>query len=233
MTRPLKEQLHHLSRSARQLLELEKSFERGMLETGPRRRLRDKRQQPLESASWETLRQEVASCTQCVLHRSRTQTVFGEGKLDAALLFVGEAPGMEEDLQGRPFVGQAGKLLTKIIEAIGLKREEVYIANVLKCRPPGNRGPFPEEVRACGSYLEKQIDWIRPRVICSLGKYACLVLVRKEGTISALRGQFYDYRGIPVMPTFHPAYLLRNPSAKRLVWDDMKKIKVALEKSVA
>jgi len=145
-------------------------------------------------------------------------------------MFVGEAPGSEEDLQGRPFVGQAGKLLTKIIEAIGFSREEVYIANIIKCRPPGNRAPLPEEIHSCEPYLIRQIERIRPKLLCALGKYAAIVLVRKEEPISLLRGNFYDYQGIPVMPTFHPAYLLRNPSAKRLVWEDMKKLKAALQK---
>ncbi|MBI4436619.1 MAG: uracil-DNA glycosylase [Candidatus Omnitrophica bacterium] len=178
----------------------------------------------------EPLRQEVSVCIKCPLHQGRRQTVFGEGSPSAKLMFVGEAPGSEEDQQGRPFVGQAGKLLTKIIEAIGLKREDVYIANIIKCRPPGNRAPLPEEIHSCEPYLVRQIEFIRPRLICALGKYAAMVLVRKEESISLLRGNFYDYQGIPVMPTFHPAYLLRNPSAKRLVWEDMKKLKTTLEK---
>ena len=171
----------------------------------------------------------VAVCTKCRLHQGRTQTVFGEGNPKAELMFVGEAPGREEDLQGRPFVGQAGQLLTKIIESIGLKRQEIYIANILKCRPPQNRPPEPDEIRTCEPYLIGQIELIRPKLLCALGKYAATVLVRKEGSISSLRGQFTDFHGVPVLTTFHPAYLLRNPSAKRLVWEDMKKAKAYLQ----
>lgn len=217
MKDPFDREFRHLIQSLRSHLEFEKSF--GVDTIGK------KRENPLER-----LREEVSVCVKCPLHRGRSQTVFGEGPPNARLLFVGEAPGMEEDVQGRPFVGQAGKLLTKIIEAIGLKREEVYIANVIKCRPPGNRSPLPEEVHTCAPYLIHQIELIRPRVICALGKYAATVLVRKDEPISMLRGNFYDYEGIPVMPTYHPAYLLRNPSAKRIVWEDMKKVKAALEK---
>ena len=175
------------------------------------------------------LSQTVAVCTKCRLHQGRTQTVFGEGNPKAELMFVGEAPGRAEDLQGRPFVGQAGQLLTRIIESIGLRRQDVYIANVIKCRPPENRPPEPDEIHSCEPYLIQQIELIRPKLLCALGKSATTVLVRKEGSLSELRGRFSDFRGIPVMTTFHPAYLLRNPSAKRLVWEDMKKVKAYLE----
>lgn len=228
MTRPSRRELHHLTRALSGALELEKSF--GVDSFEGKKKMRT---EPLEQKEVAFLRKEVSECVKCPLHRGRTQTVFGEGSLTAKLFFIGEAPGMEEDLQGRPFVGQAGKLLTKIIEAIGMKREEVYIANVIKCRPPGNRPPLPEEVHSCTPYLLKQIEMIRPRVLCTLGKYATMALVRKEEPISVLRGHFYDFQGIPVMPTFHPAYLLRNPSAKKSVWEDMKKIKAFLEKETS
>jgi DNA polymerase len=137
---------------------------------------------------------------------------------------------MDEDIQGMPFVGRAGQLLTKIIEAIGMKREDVYIANVLKCRPPDNRNPFPEEIICCEEYLARQIDIIKPRVICALGKFAAQTLLRSETPITKLRGNFYDYRGVKLMPTFHPAYLLRNPQDKRLVWEDMKAVRSELNR---
>ena len=233
MNRDFPVELGRLRRSLRGILELEKSFGFETFEGKGSRREKHvplKEFDPSEEGPLERLRKEVSTCVQCVLHRGRRQTVFGEGSLTAKLMFVGEAPGSEEDLQGRPFVGQAGKLLTKIIEAIGFSREEVYIANIIKCRPPGNRAPLPEEIHSCEPYLIRQIERIRPKLLCALGKYAAIVLVRKEEPISLLRGNFYDYQGIPVMPTFHPAYLLRNPSAKRLVWEDMKKLKAALQK---
>jgi DNA polymerase len=138
---------------------------------------------------------------------------------------VGEAPGRDEDLQGEPFVGQAGQLLTKIIQAIQLRREEVYIANIIKCRPPENRNPEPDEIAACEPFLIKQLQVIRPRLICALGTFAAQTLLKTEEKISSLRGRFHEYRGIPLMPTYHPAFLLRNPNRKREVWEDMKKIK--------
>jgi len=150
--------------------------------------------------------------------------VLGAGDPKAELMFVGEAPGEDEDLQGLPFVGRAGQLLTKIIEAMGLKRSDVYIANILKCRPPNNRPPLPIEIIECENILKKQIDIIDPKIICTLGKFASQTLLRTETTISALRGNFKEYNGIKLMPTFHPAYLLRNPADKKLVWQDMKKI---------
>lgn len=174
------------------------------------------------------LRQEAGSCEKCELSRTRTRVVFGAGSPKAALMFVGEAPGRDEDLQGLPFVGRSGQLLTKIIESIGLKREDVYIANILKCRPPNNRNPLPAEILTCEEYLTGQIDIIKPKIICTLGKFAAQTLLRSVEPISRLRGQFRDYRGTKLMPTFHPAYLLRNPSDKRLVWEDMKKIRKEL-----
>lgn len=166
----------------------------------------------------------VAGCRRCALYQGRKNVVVGEGSVNATLLFVGEAPGGEEDRLGRPFVGRAGGLLTKIIEAMGMKREEVYITNCLKCRPPGNRNPGYDEILACRPYLEEQLDIIKPKVICALGKFAIQAFLNEKVSITELRGKFYRFGEILVMPTFHPAYLLRNPEAKRLVWEDMKKI---------
>ena len=165
-------------------------------------------------------------CTRCKLHTlGRRQIVFGVGNPNAGLMFVGEAPGEEEDKQGEPFVGRAGQLLTKIIESIGLTREQVYIANVIKCRPPGNRNPEPDEVESCEPFLFRQIDAIKPKVIVALGKFAAQSLLKTTEPITRLRGREYKYRGATLIPTFHPAYLLRNPSSKREVWEDMKKVR--------
>jgi uracil-DNA glycosylase family 4 len=169
-------------------------------------------------------------CTRCKLHTlGRKQVVFGVGNPAADLMFVGEAPGADEDIQGEPFVGKAGQLLTKIIEAIGLRREDVYIANVIKCRPPGNRNPEPDEVAQCEPFLFRQIDAIRPKVIVALGKFAAQCLLRSETPITRLRGRESIYRGAVLIPTFHPAYLLRNPSSKREVWEDMKRVRALLD----
>jgi DNA polymerase len=166
---------------------------------------------------------DIGDCTRCKLHTlGRTQVVFGVGNPSADLMFVGEAPGGDEDIQGIPFVGRAGQLLTKIIEAIGLTRDDVYIANVIKCRPPQNRNPEPDEVETCEPFLFRQIDVIKPQVIVALGKFAAQTLLRTDAPISRLRGRVFDYRGAKLLPTFHPAYLLRNPSSKREVWEDMK-----------
>ena len=177
-----------------------------------------------EKGDLETLQKEVSSCGRCPLAETRTNVVFGEGHPRARLMFIGEAPGGDEDKQGRPFVGRAGQLLTKIIESIGLERKDVFIANILKCRPPNNRNPLPSEIAACSPYLIKQIELIRPEVICALGKFAAQTLLNSETPISRLRGTFYDFRGIKLMPTYHPAYLLRNPGGKKEVWEDMKKV---------
>src|SRR5687768_4048675 len=171
--------------------------------------------------------QDCRRCKLCSLGRS--QIVFGVGNPKARLMFVGEAPGEEEDKRGEPFVGRAGQLLTKIIEAIGLTRDQVYIANVIKCRPPGNRNPEADEVEQCEPYLFRQIDVIKPRVIVSLGKFAAQSLLKTMDPITRLRGRQFDYRGAALIPTFHPAYLLRNPSAKREVWEDMKKVRAILQ----
>jgi DNA polymerase len=159
--------------------------------------------------------------------------VFGEGSPEAELVFVGEAPGGDEDLQGKPFVGRAGQLLTKIILAMGLKREDVYICNILKCRPPQNRNPLPEEIASCEPFLIRQLEALRPRVICALGSFAAHTLIQSDVPITALRGRFHDYQGIPLMPTYHPAYLLRNPGAKKQVWEDVQKIMELLGKKKA
>ncbi len=169
------------------------------------------------------------ACTRCKLCTlGRNQIVFGVGHARARLMFVGEAPGEEEDKRGEPFVGKAGQLLTKIIEAIGLTREQIYIANVIKCRPPGNRNPEPDEVAACEPFLFRQIDAIQPKVIVPLGKFAAQCLLKTADPITRLRGRTFEYRGATLIPTFHPAYLLRNPSAKREVWEDMKKVRSIL-----
>ena len=171
----------------------------------------------------------AASCTLCKLAAGRTQVVFGVGRADADLLFVGEGPGEQEDLRGEPFVGRAGQLLTKIIEAIDLTRDDVYIANVIKCRPPENRNPEQDEVETCEPFLFQQIDIIKPKVIVALGTFAARALLRTLDPISRLRGRVYDYRGAKLIPTFHPAYLLRNPASKRDVWEDMKKVRSLLK----
>ena len=172
----------------------------------------------------EELRREIGDCARCKLSRGRTNIVFGEGDADADIMFIGEGPGRDEDVQARPFVGEAGKLLTNLIMKLGLKREDVYIANIVKCRPPQNRNPEADEITACRSFIEGQIAIINPRVIVCLGKIAAHALLGIKTPISRLRGIFFDYNNIPVMPTFHPAYLLRNKKDKWLTWEDMQKV---------
>jgi DNA polymerase len=225
------EPLNLIVKDIKNYLLLEK--ESGMDEFMFKRQAKGKKESLLGEASplqdkkslLEELKERVYKCSDCALYKSRRNLVFGEGNQDASLMFVGEAPGLEEDIQGRPFVGQAGALLTKIIEAMGFKRGDVYIANVLKCRPPNNRPPLPSEIIACREFLIKQIDIIRPKVICCLGKFSAQTLLMSDEPISALRGKFLEFEGIKVMPTFHPAYLLRNPKDKKLVWEDMKKVR--------
>jgi DNA polymerase len=176
-----------------------------------------------------SFRAEIGDCQRCDLARSRTKLVFGAGTSDARLLFVGEAPGQEEDLQGEPFVGKAGQLLTRIIRAMGLARDQVFICNVLKCRPPGNRDPLPGEVETCKPFLLKQLEIIKPEVICALGSFATKTLIGPDVMITRVRGVFHDFNGIPLMPTFHPSYLLRNPAAKKEVWEDVQKIMKRLD----
>ncbi len=180
---------------------------------------------PLGMPAFKTLddvRAHLGDCTRCKLHGGRKTIVFGVGSLKAHLVFVGEGPGADEDAQGEPFVGRAGQLLTRIIEAIQLRREDVYICNIIKCRPPGNRNPEPDEVASCEPFLRAQLAVIKPKLICALGSFAAQTLLRTKEPISRLRGRFHAYEGIPLLPTFHPAYLLRNPHEKRTVWEDMK-----------
>ncbi|MEI8189523.1 MAG: uracil-DNA glycosylase [candidate division NC10 bacterium] len=177
---------------------------------------------PAPLPTLDHVREELGECTRCKLHRTRTQIVFGVGNPKADLVFVGEAPGADEDAQGEPFVGRAGQLLTKIIEAMGMRREDVYICNILKCRPPNNRPPEADEILACQPFLLKQLQAIGPKFICALGGPATQTLLQSKVAISHLRGKFSDFHGIPLLPTFHPAYLLRNPSEKKTVWEDMK-----------
>lgn len=177
---------------------------------------------PMVRQTLEQVREELGECTRCKLHAGRTQIVFGVGDPAARLVFVGEAPGADEDAQGEPFVGRAGQLLTKIIEAMGLRREDVYICNIIKCRPPSNRTPEADEIVACQPFLLQQLQAIGPKFICALGGPATQTLLQTKETISRLRGRFHDFHGIPLLPTFHPAFLLRNPSEKKTVWEDMK-----------
>ncbi len=172
----------------------------------------------------EEIREKTEDCRRCELCEGRNTIVFGEGNPRASLIFIGEGPGADEDAQGRPFVGRAGQLLNKMILAMGLKREDVYIANIVKCRPPGNRAPKPQEAEACSPFLIEQIKTIKPDVICALGTVAAQFLMKTGNPVSVLRGRFHDYEGIKLMPTYHPAYLLRNPNAKKLVWEDLQMI---------
>ena len=177
----------------------------------------------------EELRTHIGDCRRCKLAPHRTHLVFGVGNPRARLVFVGEAPGRDEDLQGEPFVGRAGQLLTEIItKGMKLRREDVYIANVIKCRPPDNRNPEPDEVASCEPFLLRQLELIGPEVVVALGKFAVQTLLRVKTPITQLRGRWYDYHGIKLMPTFHPAYLLRNPADKRLVWQDIQKVMLEL-----
>jgi len=179
----------------------------------------------LQAESLHDLRAVIGDCQRCKLCSGRTHIVFGVGNPHAKLMFVGEGPGRDEDLKGEPFVGRAGQLLTDIItKGMGLKREDVYICNVVKCRPPENRNPEPDEVAACEPFLKKQIDIVRPQIIVGLGKFAVQTLLNSKMPIGKLRGTWASYHGIKLMPTFHPAYLLRNPADKKLVWEDIKKV---------
>jgi len=176
------------------------------------------------SITLEDIREELGDCKRCKLHGERHHIVFGEGNPRTDLVFVGEAPGRDEDMQGKPFVGRAGQLLTDIIKAMGLERKDVYICNILKCRPPKNRNPEPDEIATCEPFLIKQLEAIQPSVICAMGKFAAQTLLKKDTAISLLRGRFHSYHGIKLMPTYHPAYLLRNPGAKKQVWEDVQMI---------
>jgi len=184
---------------------------------------------PETTMTLETIRSDLGECKRCPLAETRSRIVFGSGSGKAELVFVGEAPGFEEDRQGLPFVGRAGQLLTKIIESIGLGRDDVYICNVLKCRPPNNRNPEPIEVETCSPFLRQQLEVIRPRIVCCLGTFAAQTVLGTKTPISKLRGQFHDIDGVRYIATFHPAYLLRNPEKKREVWEDMKQIRAELD----
>ena len=170
----------------------------------------------------EDIRTDLGECRRCRLAQERNHIVFGDGNFRAKLIFVGEGPGFDEDRQGKPFVGAAGQLLSRIIEAIKLTRSQVYICNIIKCRPPHNRNPEPDEIDSCYPFLERQIASIQPDLICALGTFAAQTLLKTATPISKLRGRFHEYKGIKVLPTYHPAYLLRNPDMKRAVWEDMK-----------
>ena len=182
----------------------------------------------LNAPSLDALGVIAAPCTRCRLAGTRTQVVYGTGNPNADLMFIGEAPGRDEDLKGEPFVGRAGQLLTDIIKAMKLRREDVYIANVIKCRPPENRNPEPDELDACRPFIRRQVEFIKPKVIVTLGKFGLQSLTEKAYGISSVRGQWLDFEGVRVMPTYHPAYLLRTPSAKIDVWNDMKKVMAEL-----
>jgi len=178
----------------------------------------------MERETLAAIRADLGDCRRCSLAGGRKNIVFGVGNPAARLMFVGEAPGRDEDIQGEPFVGEAGQLLTKIIQAMGLGREDVYICNVLKCRPPENRNPHQEEIEACGPFLLRQVKAVAPRAIIALGTFASQTLLESKEPISRLRGRFHDYHGIPLMPTFHPAFLLRSPEKKREVWADVQQV---------
>jgi len=186
----------------------------------------------LPIVSLDDVRARMGECTLCKLHKGRHTIVFGVGNPEARLMFVGEAPGEDEDLKGEPFVGKAGQLLTKMIEAMGLRREDVYICNTVKCRPPNNRNPEPDELAACEPFLKGQLASVKPEVIVTLGKFAAQALLREQTPITRLRGQWREYEGIPVMPTFHPAYLLRSPQEKTKAWEDLQSVmkKLSLER---
>ncbi len=175
------------------------------------------------------LRNDIGDCTRCKLHRGRTHVVFGAGNPQADLMFIGEAPGVDEDIQGLPFVGRAGQLLTRIIKAIDMEREDVYIANIIKCRPPQNRSPQPDEIETCVPFLFRQIEIIEPKIIIALGSFAAQRILNTKLPITSLRGRFMKFKDIRVMPTFHPAYLLRNMNKKREVWEDMKLVRDELK----
>jgi len=187
----------------------------------------------LKEAALKALREEIGDCKRCKLSSGRKNIVFGEGSPDARLMFIGEGPGREEDLQARPFVGDAGILLTRLIEKMGFRREDVYIANIVKCRPPMNRDPERDEIEICRGYIEKQIEIINPQVIISLGRISSQTLIGNPALkMTSTRGRFFDYKGIPLMPTFHPAYLLRNPKDKWLTWSDAQKVLEKLQETV-
>ncbi len=233
----IKRDLLSLTRLARARLEYEESFGVETFKNAP---IKEKAMAgPKEAVKFANdkagrlaaLKNKVLECRECGLSASRNNVVFGEGNPEAELMFIGEAPGYYEDAKGEPFVGPAGELLTKIIKAIDLERKEVYIANILKCRPPENRDPNQNEISLCSHFLEKQINIVKPKVICALGAFAIKTLLKSESSISELRGKFYDYKGIKLIATFHPAYLLRNTHEKNKAWSDMKKVRAFLKET--
>lgn len=181
-----------------------------------------------KSLSLEKVQKELRNCDRCKLHRSRRTIVFGEGNENAKLMLIGEGPGYDEDIQGRPFVGKAGQLLTRILQSVQIERNEVYITNIVKCRPPGNRTPEPDEIKSCLPFLLKQIQIIQPKIICALGTVSAQTLLQTDAKITSLRGKSFEFSGIKVFPTYHPAFLLRNPEKKKEVWEDIQKIAKAL-----
>ncbi len=210
--------------SAEQYLDMDDTLARELHNIKPRLPKAREDEDMNKETKLSGLKQELEGCTRCKLADNRTTLVLGEGSLDAKLVFVGEAPGRDEDVSGRPFVGRAGKLLTKIIQAMGLRREDVYIMNIVKCRPPENRNPAEDEISQCEPFMLRQIQIIKPKIICTLGTFSSQQLLGTKTPISKLRGKFHNYHGVKLMPTFHPAFLLRNASKKREVWEDMQMI---------
>ncbi|MFH1459178.1 MAG: uracil-DNA glycosylase [Candidatus Omnitrophota bacterium] len=223
--RSLKDELNQITQELKMRFAYEKFFvDSFILKGNQEKQKKGKSNTTDKNQLVQLLYAQVKKCRLCDISKTKKNTVFGEGNLNAEIMFVGEAPGHDEDLAGKPFVGAAGGLLTKIILAMGMKRENVYITNVLRCRPPGNRNPQPEEVACCRPYLIELVKIIQPKIICTLGKFAAQALLNETKPISRIRGNFFEFAGIPLMPTYHPAYLLRNPEDKKLVWQDMKKI---------
>jgi len=215
----LKDELFDLKLSGVEAIELLKDDTTRNTEGMTQKRTTQSQKQKLAE-----LKKELSNCMRCGLHKGRQNIVFGVGCENADLVFVGEAPGASEDVLGEPFVGRSGKLLTKMIEAMGLLREQVYICNVVKCRPPENRDPTPDEVKTCEPFLKRQLAIIKPKVIVALGRYACQCLLHSTEPMGEIRGKWAVYDGIELMPTFHPAYLLRSPSKKKVVWEDLQKV---------
>jgi len=225
----LRQEAAALVRQTREFLEAQQQLGLDFVRGAPQAPAREQPQSERElllsgSLSLDEIRQVLGECTRCKLHAHRTQIVFGVGNPKADLVFVGEAPGADEDAQGEPFVGRAGQLLTRMIEAIGLKREQVYICNVLKSRPPNNRTPEPDEIAACEPFLIAQLKAIQPKLICALGAIAASNLLKTKVPLGKLRGTFHDYHGIPLLVTYHPAYLLRNPNEKKTAWQDLQQL---------
>jgi DNA polymerase len=234
LTRQLKEHAQWLERSGRMGMPRAKSNAGTNANRGAGSEAEPRREAGVAAKALQVVRLELGECTRCKLSSQRQHIVYGVGSPDAPLVFVGEAPGSDEDRTGEPFVGAAGQLLTKMIIAMGLSREQVYICNILKCRPPGNRTPLPNEAANCRSFLERQIDLVKPKFICALGGCAAQNLLNSTFPIGKLRGRFHDFRGIPVLVTYHPAYLLphRSPDKKRDVWEDMKMLLARMGKPI-